>query len=847
MARFRLLASLALGVGLCGALAPRPRVEPLQELRGIATPSLPAVANPTTANPPASEPAFLLARLGDSRLRHPAPVRSLALSADGKLLAVTTKSGASVYLWDVDTARLVHELRIGNEQTAYLTLVGFAPDAKRLLAIRHERREGYTNPHWNEPATVEVATGTVTPWGWAAETEYYLPCFGISPDGKSVVGLTCYAGHLKVWDFNTGRELRTLGPAPAPSMNPFGGVCFSPDGKRVAAWADQRAVHVAPIDGSGPVVGYSLDRTGEGVTFAVWPEPNRLVCGRYPAGVVIDPATGRELERTERFLGRGAPVGGRSVFVKEDARDGKIVALALSTLTPEAGRTFPSNGRDEPLAASADGKVLALAWGHAVRLFDTATGKLLHADLDRYPAEPVRHFQMSADGSRFLTNGRSSQTWDLRSGRLLAAFSGEFLSPDGRRVAGWGPVVSDAETGAVLISKPNTDDVWQNRSVLGFAGNDRLWVRDYRANTIFTVSGSDWTDDPKTTVPVAGEYLATAPDGRRAASSGWLGLYVGNIGSDNRWVEVENYHDRHSRPRCGLEPPDCAIPIRFSPNSRLLVTWDRGHVLWDVGGSHPIRVGRLADGYEKEVYSTQAAFTPDGRRVAAVATERDGGPSWVVVWETASATEAFRWKIPGGATACTFTADGQRILRAHSDTTLSVWDFAKIESEVVGADAVRAETWERLASPDARTGCRAIRSLAASPEPALTLLRDGFRPLDSVTVTRLIAELGDEEYAVREKAMQSLTALGSLVEAPLAAATQSESPEIRQRAAAVLRSFQPGRSTPARLRAIRAVEVLERIGTKEAADLLAKWAKENPRSVLGGEARNAVARLAKRN
>src|SRR5262249_15111673 len=37
-------------------------------------------------------------------------------------------------------------------------------------------------------------------------------------------------GEVKVWDARTGREVRTLGPT-----SPFSSVCFSPDGKRLAA------------------------------------------------------------------------------------------------------------------------------------------------------------------------------------------------------------------------------------------------------------------------------------------------------------------------------------------------------------------------------------------------------------------------------------------------------------------------------------------------------------------------------------------------------------------------------------------------------------------------------------
>src|SRR5262245_20725343 len=76
---------------------------------------------------PAPNYPGILARFGDTRLRHSAPVRSLALSADGKLLATTTATEAVIRLWDVATAGLVKELMVGTKDTARVTLVGMTP------------------------------------------------------------------------------------------------------------------------------------------------------------------------------------------------------------------------------------------------------------------------------------------------------------------------------------------------------------------------------------------------------------------------------------------------------------------------------------------------------------------------------------------------------------------------------------------------------------------------------------------------------------------------------------------------------------------------------------------------
>jgi hypothetical protein len=53
----------------------------------------------------------------------------------------------------------------------------------------------------------------------------------------------------------------------------------------------------------------------------------------------------------------------------------------------------------------------------------------------------------------------------------------------------------------------------------------------------------------------------------------------------------------------------------------------------------------------------------------------------------------------------------------------------------------------------------------------------------------------------------------------------------------------PGELSPTEWRAVRAVQVLERVGTSEARTLLAEWASEAEVAVLTVEAKQAVARM----
>lgn len=74
----------------------------------------------------------------------------------------------------------------------------------------------------------------------------------------------------------------------------------------------------------------------------------------------------------------------------------------------------------------------------------------------------------------------------------------------------------------------------------------------------------------------------------------------------------------------------------------------------------------------------------------------------------------------------------------------------------------------------------------------------------------------------------------------------TESPEVRQRAAAFLKRFDPAVPPAARVREVRAVELLEAVGTPEAKALLADLAKGAPGVPLTVDAGAALERLGRR-
>jgi hypothetical protein len=111
---------------------------------------------------------------------------------------------------------------------------------------------------------------------------------------------------------------------------------------------------------------------------------------------------------------------------------------------------------------------------------------------------------------------------------------------------------------------------------------------------------------------------------------------------------------------------------------------------------------------------------------------------------------------------------------------------------------------------------------------------------------RLIAELDNNRFAVREQAATELENLGERATAMCRKALEgAPSLELRHRLEKMLKKQEQERWSPSpeRLRLLRALEALELAGTPEAQRLLQKLASGVPDAYLTREAKAAVERL----
>mgnify|MGYP002784661157 CR=1 FL=1 len=184
-----------------------------------------------------------------------------------------------------------------------------------------------------------------------------------------------------------------------------------------------------------------------------------------------------------------------------------------------------------------------------------------------------------------------------------------------------------------------------------------------------------------------------------------------------------------------------------------------------------------------------------------------------------------------------FSPDGKLLAVSMRDTTILLWDLtrswsgqAPLPAPANAEDAGRL--WDLLGNPDPAESDRALRALVAAPDMALPLLKDRLRPVpgpDVDRVTALIKKLDSGNFKERDAANQELMRLSSTALPILEAAREKANIEQARRLDAVIAPLREHLEQPAaimpHLRELRALEVLECIGTPAARKLIEAMAR----------------------
>jgi WD40 repeat protein len=270
--------------------------------------------------------------------------------------------------------------------------------------------------------------------------------------------------------------------------------------------------------------------------------------------------------------------------------------------------------------------------------------------------------------------------------------------------------------------------------------------------------------------------------------------------------------------------------------------WQRTIPVWEVASG---KERLLLEGHQESTVCV--AYANDGRTLASA--------SWddtIRLWDLQTGKELRRLKgHRGKANSLVFTKDGSTLISQGDDATVLFWDVAaQTHRPSVHAGPVTVREleplWDELASADAPKAYRAMIALCSAPAEAVSFLSRHLQPATSIDprqVSKLIADLDSDRFAERSNASAELERLGDIATGPLnKKLAESSSPESRERIKLILKNSYPVRS-PSILREIRAVEVLEKIGTQPAQQLLQALAAGAASARLTKEASSALGRL----
>ena len=835
-------------------------------------------------------PAGALARFGTVRLRHAGGVRSVAFSPDGKTLA-SGSSDETIRLWDVVTGK---ELRQFGGRQGIVYMVLFTPDGKSLITA---------SAHDKQPIKVwDVASGKELRTFTGVKGVVRL---ALSPDGKTLAAGSD-GGKIVFWQLVSGNEIRSL----ATAYQQVSAIAFSPSGRNlaVASWNTQRHGTSADLSLYETTTGKKLRTLAKGdspiSSLAFSPSSHWVVVSRAMGFAFSDHrdvtflsvGTGKEVLR----IRQGSTDDCRALTV--DARGslvgglvGDICYLWEAASGKEVCRLQGHRDWLRCLAFAPGGKLLATAGeDHTIVIWDVAKRRPLHS----FASEPggslcatfqpgetcvtLRHrFAWTIKEAWYTTSwprGSSSfrVSTDLngkalpREIRLPGSSKKRFLglpAPDMRYVVLPGPdatrirlLVTDSGKELRRFGDPlkKTEQAWFGSWPAALSPDGKLLAvaydalnnRHYRVRIWRTATGQEMP------APTAALFTEI-----RDAAFSQAGEHLAVLGKVESWGSPSVSLWQTATGKRVLPATASKLQgecIAFSPSGRLLAV-GRASAASNMSADGESSAERGVDLHEvltggivlslKGNAVTACAVSSDGR-VTAVG-DTDGA---VILYDAATGRQLRR--LPGHRgriCSLVFSADGKTLLSGSADTTALLWDVSDCypARAVAKLSATQVEAlWADLAGKDAARAYRAIVRLSSAASHSVPLLKARLRPvprLNTSQIRRLIAQLDDKAYAQRVSATREL---GRLERAgvPLLRETLGKQPplEVKRRVQALLEEAdQPARS-PERLRALRAVQVLEWAATPEAERVLRMLADGAPKALQTREANAALKRLAKR-
>ena len=503
-----------------------------------------------------------------------------------------------------------------------------------------------------------------------------------SPDGSRLASGS-QDGTVRIWDVLSGRELATF----SSGSNAVNSVAWSPDGSKLSS-AEDRGLRIWEVN-TGKELRVLTRTTGwsGAIQSVAWSsDGRRLATGANNSSVQVwDAATGQSLVQ---LTGHRAALtcvawSADNIHLASAAQDG-TVRVWDTIAAKELFVPLQHGASVRNVAWTSDGAQLASGGDdNMAKIWDGSTGEALrsfraHGTVVTAVAWKPGTRQLSTASKYDVT----VRQWDLaRTNHSLPALRGHTLPV---LSLAWGPngswLASGSEDGEIKIWNPAANDAQSRNDRVPGSFASVKWSPDGEFLALAAADGFAAIFDPSIETALhtflvrtqSVSCVAWSGDGKRLATTfadieSPTEPRTDVLAANSMANPITIWDAQSGEPVLALVGHTGRVKgVAWSPDSKRLISggWDRTARIWAAETGRELLALRGRGG---EMMSVD--WSPDGRRVAAGSRNQPG----IQIWDAITGAELLALE-RAGTRSVAFSPDGARAASAHDDGTVVIWD-----------------------------------------------------------------------------------------------------------------------------------------------------------------------------